>query len=88
MQKNGFLINFSSSGSSVEPEFADLRRENEEEGGLSRSVSPASSNIGFLTSHCHPSLFAGVLIFRGLDVEPVVKIAPRLGGHTRTPSSM
>ena len=77
------LIDFSSFGSSDE---LDVLRKENEEGILSRKVL-ASSNIGVLPSHRRPSLFAGILTFRGPDVEPVVNVTP-IGSHTCTPRSM
>ena len=53
--KEHLLIDFSSSGSSDELDV--LRRESEEEGVVSKRISPASSDIGVLPSHCRPFLF-------------------------------
>ena len=71
--KEHLLIDFSSSGSSDEPDV--LRRGNEEEGVVSRRISPASSDIGVLPSHCRPSLFDDPDVSL-VDLAPGRKVLP------------
>ena len=71
--KEHLLIDFSSSGSSDEPDV--LRRENEEEGVISRRISPASSDIGVLPAHCRPSLFYDPEVSL-VDLAPGRKVLP------------
>ena len=61
------LIDFSSSGSS--DELDPLRRENEEDGILSRRISPTSSDIGIVPFHHRPS-------FSDDAEAPLVDLAP------------